>query len=360
MGRIIPYIMENQKCPKPPTSKILVSPKDIFRFMESSTWIPRLPRDIICTSSSLLAMAALLSHRKMLSRKCHCWEPVSNRKHQERKSFERLEQWFILKTVCKLSPSFLLCGCLFASFCYQSQSLKLFGGCLGLEKRGRERPTWKSVTLSSGFGCGLGHSLVFPSWLEHTNQLYSLQMDVRWCDRVWVKLGYLTKLGFVPNIPRALPIAPTIYRGDFPGPSLWSQPTTIPRPRSRPRWAPQRSSSRSPNPRAAASVARRWWSPVRAGSSAGKGAPAPAKNSAKIATFLSDFWMIGLGFLWGISGIWWMCKSVIRVLFLGMGDLLHMNGPFWRVKVPMRFEHWILVFFAWHFCSFWVNDSRND
>jgi hypothetical protein len=43
----------------------------------------------------------------------------------------------------------------------------------------------------------LGHSLVFPSWLEPTNQLYSLQMDVRWCDRVWVKLGYLTKLGFV-------------------------------------------------------------------------------------------------------------------------------------------------------------------
>ena len=136
MGRIIPYIMENKKCSKPPTSKILVAPKDISWFMESSTWIPRLPRDIICTSSSLLAMAALLSHRKMLSRKCHCWEPVSNRKHQERKSFERLEQWFILKTVCKLSPSFLLCGCLFASFCYQSQSLKLFGGCLGLEKKG--------------------------------------------------------------------------------------------------------------------------------------------------------------------------------------------------------------------------------
>ena len=101
------------------------------------------------------------------------------------------------ETVCKLRDSFLLCGCLFESFYYQSQSLKLFGGCLGLEKRGRERPTWKSVTLSSGFGRGLGHSLVFPSWLEPTNQLYSLQMDVRWCDRVWVKLGYLTKLGFV-------------------------------------------------------------------------------------------------------------------------------------------------------------------
>ena len=43
-------------------------------------------------------------------------------------------------------------------------------------------------------------------------------------------------------------------------------------------------------------------------------------------------------------------KSVIRVLFLGVGIYSPRMGHFdeWKL-VPMTFEHWILVFFAWHF-----------
>ena len=108
------------------------------------------PKDIFCPWN-LDSQSAMGHHLHILFLACHgCTAfPQKNvepempllRTSQQQETSRTQEFWetgtvVYYETVCKLSPSFLLCGCLFASFCYQSQSLKLFGGCQSIEKRG--------------------------------------------------------------------------------------------------------------------------------------------------------------------------------------------------------------------------------
>ena len=97
-----------------PVHSWLVSPKDMFCSWKAALGFP------VCQGTSsahplpCLPWLHCFSHRNMLSRKCHCWEPVSRSKKYE---FRETGAVLYYENYVQLSPRFLLCGCLFASFC---------------------------------------------------------------------------------------------------------------------------------------------------------------------------------------------------------------------------------------------------